>query len=136
MNEKLKTMGGGERQAPPPHGCERTMSRQTKEEVLLKVQAAQHLASEDPEQAELFLRSALKDCAALGQSSASLHLQLAELLYRLRRTRQALEQVMEVLELDPFNLVAVNLYRALSRRLRDGADAAAWSSGGVRENEG
>jgi len=38
--------------------------------------------------------------------------------------------------LDPFNLVAVNLYRALSRRLRDGADAAAWSSGGVRENEG
>jgi hypothetical protein len=43
---------------------------------------------------------------------------------------------MEVLELDPFNLVAVNLYRALSRRLRDGADAAAWSSGGVRENEG
>ena len=112
------------------------MSRQTKEEVLLKVQAAQHLASEDPEQAELFLRSALKDCAALGQSSASLHLQLAELLYRLRRTRQALEQVMEVLELDPFNLVAVNLYRALSRRLRDGADAAAWSSGGVRENEG
>src|SRR5262249_44342 len=102
VSGRVESMGGGARQAPPPHGWERTMSRQTKEEILLKVQAAQHLASEAPEQAELFLRSALKDCAALGQSSASLHLQLAELLYRLRRTRQALEQVMEVLELDPF----------------------------------
>ena len=120
-------MGGGARQAPPPHGCERAMSRQTIQEILLKVQAAQSLSSEDPEQAELFLRSALKDCAALGQSSASLHLQLAELLYRLRRTRQALEQVIEVLELDPFNLAALSLRQALGRRLRSERAAAARS---------
>lgn len=101
------------------------MSRQTVEQVLLKVQAAQSLSSEDPEQAELFLRSALKDCVAIGQSSASLHLQLAELLYRLRRTRQALEQVVEVLELDPFNLVALNLKRILGRRLRSESGAEA-----------
>lgn len=101
------------------------MSRQTVEQVLLKVQAAQSLSSEDPEQAELFLRSALKDCGAIGQSSASLHLQLAELLYRLRRTRQALEQVVEVLELDPFNLVALNLKRVLGRRLRSESGAEA-----------
>jgi len=100
------------------------MSRQTIEQILLKVQAAQTLSSEDPEQAELFLRSALKDCMAVGRSSASLHLQLAELLYRLRRTRQALEQVIEVLELDPFNLVALSLKRALGRRLRSEAAAA------------
>ena len=100
------------------------MSRQTLDQVLLKVQAAQSLSSEDPERAEHFLRSALKDCTAVGQSSASLHLQLAELLYRLRRTRQALEQVIEVLELDPFNLVALNLRRALGRRLRSEAAAA------------
>jgi tetratricopeptide (TPR) repeat protein len=112
------------------------MSRQTKDEILLKVQAAQNLSSEDPEQAELFFRSALKDAETLGQSSATLHLQLAELLYRLRRTRQALEQVLEVLELDPFNLVAVNLHRTLGRRLREGADAPARSIGGVRGNGG
>ena len=127
MNEKLELMGGGARQAPPPCGCERTMSRQTVEETLLKVQAAQQLASEDPEQAELFLRSALKDCAALGQSSASLHLQLAELLFRLRRTREALQEVLEVLELDPFNLAALNLRQALGRRLRSERAAAARS---------
>jgi len=94
------------------------MSRQTVEQVLLKVQAAQSLSSEDPEQAELFLRSALKDCVAIGQSSASLHLQLAELLYRLRRTREALQEVLEVVELDPFNLAALSLRQALGRRLR------------------
>ena len=94
------------------------MSRQTIEQILRKVQAAQALSSEDPEQAELFLRSALKDCAELGQRSASLHLQLAELLFRLRRTRQALAEVIEVLELDPFNLVALNLRQVLGRRLR------------------
>jgi hypothetical protein len=110
------------------------MSRQTKNEVLLKVQAAQKLSSEDPEQAEVFLRSALKDAAALGQSSATLHLQLAELLYRLRRTRQALEQVLEVLELDPYNLAALKLYRALRRRLREGADASAETTDGLAEN--
>jgi hypothetical protein len=104
------------------------MSRQTKEEVLLKVQEAQRLSSEDPEQAELFLRSALRDCAALGQSSATLHLQLAELLFRLRRTRQALEEVLEVLELDPFNLVALNLHQVLGRRLRSARGA---SAGGI-----
>ena len=104
------------------------MSRQTKEEVLLKVQEAQRLSSEDPEQAELFLRSALRDCAALGQSSATLHLQLAELLFRLRRTRQALEEVLEVLELDPFNLVALNLHQVLGRRLRSERGA---SAGGI-----
>ncbi|HET9157418.1 MAG TPA: hypothetical protein VFN91_12165 [Myxococcaceae bacterium] len=101
------------------------MSRQTVEQVLLKVQAAQSLSSEDPEQAELFLRSALKDCVAIGQSSASLHLQLGELLYRLRRTRQALEQVVEVLELDPFNLVARRLKAVLGRRLRSEGGAEA-----------
>ena len=120
-------MGGGARQAPPPDGCERTMSRQTIEQILLKVQAAQALSSEDPEQAELFLRSALKDCTALGQRSASLHLQLAELLYRLRRTRQALDQVIEVLDLDPFNLAALGLRQALGRRLRSERAAAARS---------
>ena len=104
------------------------MSRQTKEEVLLKVQEAQRLSSEDPEQAELFLRSALKDCAALGWSSATLHLQLAELLFRLRRTRQALEEVLEVLELDPFNLVALDLRHVLGRRLRSERGA---SAGGI-----
>ena len=104
------------------------MSRQTTEEVLLKVQEAQRLSSEDPEQAELFLRSALKDCAALGQSSATLHLQLAALLFRLRRTRQALEEVLEVLELDPFNLVALNLHQVLGRRLRSERGA---SAGGI-----
>ena len=127
MNEKLELMGGGARQAPPPCGCERTMSRQTVEETLLKVQAAQQLASEDPERAELFLRSALKDCAELGQRSASLHLQLAELLFRLRRTREALQEVLEVLELDPFNLSALNLRQALGRRLRSERAAAARS---------
>ena len=100
------------------------MNRQTVQQVLQKVQEAQNLSSEDPEQAELFLRSALKDCVALGQSSASLHLQLAELLYRLRRTRQALEQVVLVLALDPFNLVALNLERVLGKRLRSGGGAA------------
>jgi len=94
------------------------MRQRTIEKILLKVQAAQALTSEDPEQAELFLRSALKDCVALGQDSASLHLQLAELLYRLRRTRQALEQVIEVLELDPLNLGAVYLHQAIGRRLQ------------------
>ena len=108
-------------------GCERTMSRQTIEQILLKVQAAQTLSSEDPEQAELFLRSALKDCMALGQRSASLHLQLAELLYRLRRTRQAFEHVIEVLELDPFNLAALSLRQALGRRLRSERASAARS---------
>ena len=93
-------------------------------DILLKVQAAQKLSSEEPEQAELFLRSALKDSEALGQSSATLHLQLAELLYRLRRTRQALEEVFVVLELDPFNLTAVKLYQTLGRRLRSEATAA------------
>jgi DNA repair ATPase RecN len=94
------------------------MRQRTIEKILLKVQAAHELSSEDPEQAEVFLRSALKDCAALGQESASLHLQLAELLYRLRRTRQALEQVIEVLELDPLNLGAVCLRQAIGRRLQ------------------
>ena len=104
------------------------------EEVLLKLQAAQRLSSEEPEQAELFLRSALKDCAALGQSSATLHLHLAELLHRLRRTRQAFEQVVEALELDPYNLVAVKLYRALGRQLREGVDASTRATGSVGEN--
>src|SRR5262249_32710413 len=121
------TMGGGARQAPPPHGCERTMSRQSVEEVWLKVHAAKHLASEDPEQAELFLRSALKDCAELGHRSASLHLQLAELLFRLRRTREALDEVVEALELDPFNLAASSLRKALGRRLRSERTASARS---------
>ncbi|HUM13789.1 MAG TPA: hypothetical protein VLT82_22770 [Myxococcaceae bacterium] len=94
------------------------MVAQTKDDILLKVQAAQSLSSEDPERAELYLRSALKDAEALGHSSATLHLQLAELLFRLRRTRQALAEVIEVLELDPFNLVALNLHRALGRRMR------------------
>jgi hypothetical protein len=87
-------------------------------DILVKVQAAQSLCSEDPERAEVFLRSALRDADALGQSSATLHLQLAELLFRLRRTRQALAEVIEVLELDPFNLVALNLRQVLGRRLR------------------
>ena len=78
------------------------MLAQTRDEILLKVQTAQKLCSEDPEKAELFLRDALNDADALGQSSPTLHLQLAELLCRLRRTRQALEEVIEVLELDPF----------------------------------
>ena len=134
MSGQLEPMGGGAQQAPPPRGCERTMSRQTMEEVLLKVQAAQHLASEDPEQAELFLRSALKDCLALGQSSASLHLQLAELLYRLRRTREALAEVLEVLELDPFNLAALGLRQALGRRLQQGTDGSAQATSRVGEN--
>ena len=103
------------------------MSRQTIEQILLKVQAAQALSSEDPEQAELFLRSALKDCTSLGQRSASLHLHLAELLFRLRRTREALEQVIEVLELDPFNLAALSLRQALGRRLRSERASAARS---------
>jgi tetratricopeptide (TPR) repeat protein len=93
------------------------MLAQTRDEILLKVQTAQNLCSEDPEKAELYLRDALKDADALGQSSPALHLQLAELLCRLRRTRQALEEVIEVLELDPFNLVALNLHRFLGRRL-------------------
>jgi hypothetical protein len=88
------------------------------DDILVKAQAAQSLSSEDPEQAEVFLRSALKDAAALGRSSATLHLALAELLFRLRRTRQALAEVVEVLELDPFNLVALNLRQVLGRRLR------------------
>ncbi|HZW87523.1 MAG TPA: hypothetical protein VFF12_00465 [Myxococcaceae bacterium] len=100
------------------------MSRQTVEEILLKMQAAQRLSSEDPEQAELFLRSALKDCAEVGQRSASLHLQLAELLFRLRRTREALEQVVEVLELDAFNLAALTLRQMLGRRLKSERAAA------------
>jgi len=103
------------------------MRRQTIEQILLNLQAAQALSSEDPEQAELFLRSALKDCVALGHSSASLHLQLAELLFRLRRTREALREVIEVLELDPFNLAAWNLRQALGRRLRSERAAAARS---------
>jgi tetratricopeptide (TPR) repeat protein len=90
----------------------------SKDEILLKVQAAQDLSSEDPERAELLLRSALRDAEAIGQSSPTLHLQLAELLRRLRKTRQALEEVIEVLELDPFNLVARNLHRILDRRIR------------------
>ncbi|HZJ55952.1 MAG TPA: hypothetical protein VFD38_17550 [Myxococcaceae bacterium] len=94
------------------------MTSETKDEILLKLQAAQILSSEEPEKAELFLRSALKGAEALGHSSPTLHLQLAELLYRLRRTRQALEQVIEVLELDPFNLVALSLKEVLGRRLR------------------
>ncbi|RPH66592.1 MAG: hypothetical protein EHM78_23265 [Myxococcaceae bacterium] len=94
------------------------MVSEPKDEILLKVQAAQSLSSEDPEKAELFLRSALKDAEALGHSSPTLHLHLAELLYRLRRTRQALEEVIEVLELDPFNLVALKLHGVLGRRLR------------------
>ena len=93
---------------------------QTKHEVLLQVQAAQHLGSEDPERAELLLRSALKAAEALGHSSPTLHLQLAELLHRLRKTRQALEEVTEALELDPFNLAALNLHRIL-RTLRGGS---------------
>jgi hypothetical protein len=92
------------------------MSKQ--DDILVKVQAAQSLCSEDPEKAEVFLRSALKDAGALGQSSATLHLQLAELLFRLRRTRQALAEVSEVLALDPFNLVALHLRQVLGRRLR------------------
>ncbi|HEY2436085.1 MAG TPA: hypothetical protein VGH93_02825 [Solirubrobacteraceae bacterium] len=88
------------------------------DDILLKVQAAQTLCSEDPERAEVCLRSALRDAEALGQSSATLHLQLAELLFRLRRTRQALAEVVAVLKLDPFNLVAVNLRQVLGRRLR------------------
>lgn len=103
-------------------------------ETLLKAQAAQRLSSEDPEQAELFLRSALKDVEALGQSSASLHLQLAELLYRLRRARQALEQVNEALELDPYNLVALKLSQVLGRRLRDGMDGCSQATGEVGDN--
>ena len=102
-------------------------------EVLLDAQAAQRLSSEDPEQAELCLRSALKDAAALGQRSASLHLQLSELLYRLRRTRQAFEQVVEVLQLDPCNLVAVKLYQVLGRRLREGTDGSAQATSGVSQ---
>ncbi|HTS79149.1 MAG TPA: hypothetical protein VMH40_01000 [Myxococcaceae bacterium] len=91
---------------------------QSVDSILLKVQAAQNLGSEDPERAELVLRSALVDAEALGHSSPTLHLQLAEVLHRLRKTRQALEEVVEVLELDPFNLVALNLYQFLGRRLR------------------
>jgi hypothetical protein len=94
------------------------MSRQTVEETLLKVQAAQQLSSEDPERAELFLRSALKDCAEVGRRSASLHLHLAELLFRLRRTREAFEEVLEALELDSFNLAALSLCQVLGRALR------------------
>ena len=93
------------------------MLARTRDEILLKVQTAQNLCSEDPEKAELFLRDALKDADALGQSSPALHLHLAELLCRLRRTRQALEEVIEVLELDPFNLVALNRHRFLGRQL-------------------
>jgi tetratricopeptide (TPR) repeat protein len=90
----------------------------SKDDILLKVQAAQDLSSEDPERAEQLLRSALRDAHALGQSSPTLHLQLAELLRRLRKTRQALEELSEVLALDPFNLVAVSLFRSLGRRVR------------------
>jgi tetratricopeptide (TPR) repeat protein len=90
----------------------------SKDEILLKVQAAQDLSSEDPERAEQLLRSALRDAEALGQSSPTLHLLLAELLRRLRKTRQALEELSEVLALDPFNLVAVSLLRSLGRRAR------------------
>ena len=90
----------------------------SKDEILLKVQAAQDLSSDDPERAEQLLRSALRDAEALGQSSPALHLLLAELLRRLRKTRQALEELSEVLALDPFNLVAVSLLRSLGRRVR------------------
>ena len=90
----------------------------SKDEILLKVQAAQDLSSDDPERAEQLLRSALRDAEALGQSSPTLHLLLAELLRRLRKTRQALEELSEVLALDPFNLVAVSLLRSLGRRAR------------------
>jgi len=92
--------------------------RRTKDEILRKVQAAQTLGSEDPERAELLLRSAVREAEALGLSSPTLHLQLAELLHRLRKTRQALAEVIEVLELDPFNLVARNLHRILDGRAR------------------
>jgi tetratricopeptide (TPR) repeat protein len=104
--------------APPPDWQERWTTMSKQDDILVKVQAAQSLCSEDPEKAEVFLRSALKDAEALGQSSATLHLQLAELLFRLRRTRQALAEVGEVLALDPFNLVALNLRQVLGRRLR------------------
>ena len=114
----MESTGGGARHAPPPSGDEWAKVKPTRDQILLQVQAAQSLLSEDPEQAELCLRSALKGAEALGHSSAALHLQLAELLYRLRRLRQALDEVTEVLELDPFNLVALNLHRALGRRLR------------------
>jgi len=87
-------------------------------EILRKVQVAQNLGSEDPEQAELLLRSALREADAIGQRSPTLHLQLAELLHRLRKTRQALAEVAEVLALDPFNLVALNLHRLLGGRAR------------------
>ena len=90
----------------------------TKDEILRKVQAAHDLSSEDPERAELLLRSALRDADALGQSSPTLHLQLAELLRRLRKHRQALAEVAAVLALDPFNLVAVSLHQFLGRRQR------------------
>jgi len=89
----------------------------TNEDVLLKLQTAETLSSEEPEKAELFLRSALRGAETLGHSSPTLHLQLAQLLYRLRRRRQALEQVTKVLELDPFNLVALKLRRVLGRAL-------------------
>ena len=89
----------------------------TTDDVLLKLQTAENLTSEDPEKAEVFLRSALRCARALGHSSPTLHLQLAELLYRLRRPRQALEQVTEVLELDPFNLAALRLRGVLGRAL-------------------
>jgi len=116
----MRREGGGAkgRIAPPPdcQGCGTTMGKW--DDILVKVQAAQSLSSEDPEQAEVFLRSALKDAETLGQSSATLHLALAELLFRLRRTRQALAEVVEVLELDPFNLAALNLRQVLGRRLR------------------
>jgi hypothetical protein len=91
---------------------------QTTEEILLTVRAALDLGSEDPERAELLLRSALRHAKALGQKSVTLHLLLAELLWRLRKNRQALRQVSEVLQLDPFNLVAVNLHQILGRRAR------------------
>ncbi len=94
------------------------MVSQTKDEILLKVQAAQTLSSEEPERAEVLLRSALSAAEALGHSSPTLHLQLAELLHRLRKTRQALAEVSEVLQLDPFNLVALNLHRRLERGTR------------------
>lgn len=111
----------------------------TNEDVLLKLQLAESLRSEDPERAELFLRSALRSAEALGHSSPTLHLQLAELLYRLRRLRQALEQVEEVLELDPFNLVALKLGRALGRALgesvRGRRDPATDSAASLNESE-
>lgn len=50
------------------------MLAQTRDEILLRVQTAQNLCSEDPERAELFLRDALNDADALGQSSPTLHL--------------------------------------------------------------